>query len=129
VREADLSLAKRLFEIAPQVVAPDQWNRSPEPVLLAGLHADVDAALARAGLPPRPASLAGRGSAQVWTIVRTAGPPVAVISAKDVDAMQALQRPLPHYGAQSWLAFEGSRVLERGVWPAPGPLIPVHAAR
>jgi hypothetical protein len=26
-------------------------------------------------------------------------------------------RPLPHYGRQSWLAFEGARAIERGVWP------------
>ena len=94
-----------------------------------GLHADVDAALAHAGLPPRPASLAGRGSAQVWTVVREAGPPVAVVSARDADALRALLAPLPHYGAQSWLVFDGRRALDRGVWPAPGPLIAVQSER
>ena len=104
-------------------------NQGTEPVLLMGLHADVDAALARAGLPPRPASLSGRGSAQVWTIAREAGPPVAVVSASDADALRALLGPLPHYGAQSWLVFDGRRVLDRGVWPAPGRLIAVQRER
>ena len=94
-----------------------------------GLHAEVDAALARAGLPPRPAGLAGRGSAQVWTLNRETGAPVAVVSARDADALRALLRPLPHYGGQSWLVFEGSRAVERGIWPAPGRLIPVRNGR
>ena len=127
VRAAAESLAQRLFEAPPQTIAPDDLDRGTEPVLLAGLHADVDAALARAVLPPRPASLAGRGSAQVWTVNREAGAPVAVVSAQDAEALRALLRPLPHYGGQSWLVFEGSRALDRGVWPAPGRLIPVQA--
>jgi aminopeptidase N len=131
VREAVAALAKRLFEIPPQVVSTDEFigsfgnDRSAEPLLLAGLHADVDAMLAAGGLPPRPANLSGRGSALVWTVRRDAGPPVAVISANDAEALRALLRPLPHYGAQSWLVFDGSRALERGVWPAPGRLIPL----
>lgn len=97
-------------------------------MLLAGLHAEVDAALRRAGLPPRPAALAGRGSAQAWTLAREDGTALAVVSAQDADALRALLRPLPHYGSQSWLAFDGSRLLERGVWPAPGRLVPVDRA-
>lgn len=125
VREAAESLAQRFFEISPQAIPPGLLTEGREPVLVVGLHADVDAALAHARLPPRPAGLAGRGSAQVWTATRADGAPMAVISVTDAAAMRALQRPLPHYGAQSWLVFEGSRVLERGVWPASGPLIPV----
>jgi len=129
VREAAVALAQRLFEIPPQPVSQDALNQGTEPVMLMGLHADVDVALAHAGLPPRPASLAGRGSAQVWTVVRDAGPPLAVVSAKDADALRALLAPLPHYGAQSWLVFDGRRALDRGVWPAPGPLIAVQSER
>jgi hypothetical protein len=129
VREAALSLAKRFFEAPPQEVPPDQLNRGREPVLLMGLHPDVGAALARAGLPLQPANLAGRGSAQVWTVAGEASAPVAVISVTDAGAMRALQRPLPHYGGQSWLVFEGTRMLDRGVWSASGRLIPVHSIR
>ncbi len=67
VREAATALAKRFFETPPQPMAQDALHKGTEPVLLLGLHADVDRALAHAGLPPRPPSLAGRGSAQVWT--------------------------------------------------------------
>ena len=53
---------------------------------------------------------------------------LAVVSARDAEALRSLQRPLPHYGAQSWLVFEDGRALERGTWPAPGRVIPVLAA-
>jgi len=129
VREAAAGLAQRFFEIPPQAVSQDGLNQGTEPILLVGLHADVDASLAHAGLPPRPVRLAGRGSAQVWTVVRGADPPVAVVSAKDADSLRALLGPLPHYGAESWLVFEGRRALERGVWPAPGRVIAVQTVR
>jgi len=49
-----------------------------------------------------------------------------VVAAKDAAALQAVARPLPHYGSQSWLVFEGGRVLARGVWEAPGPAVAVE---
>jgi hypothetical protein len=127
-RSAAVALAQRFFETPGEPLPPDALPRGTEPALLVGLHADVDAALAQAGLPPRPASLAGRGSAQVWTLERTAGRPVAVVSARDVEALLALAGPLPHYGGQSWLVFDGRRALDRGVWPAAGRLIAVEKA-
>ena len=129
VREAAVVLANRLFEVPPKVTALADVARDGTPLLLLGLHADVDAALAIAGLPPRPATLNGRGSAQIWTVERVTDSPLAVVSAEDAKALQALARPLPHYGGQSWLVFDGSRVLDRGVWFAPGRLIPVSFTR
>jgi hypothetical protein len=129
VREGAESLAKRLFEAEPQAAAPEEIGQGSEPLLVIGLHADVDGLFARATLPPRPASLVGHGSAQVWTVQRDGGPPLAVVSAQDVAALKALQRPLPHYGSQSWLVFDGSRALDKGVWATPGRLIPVRVER
>ena len=115
---AGRALAQRLFESPYREVSqPDG-----EPLLIVGLHADVEAALRRLGLPPGPAMLAGKGTAQVWTI---GGTRVAVVSARDEAALEALARPLPHYGAQSWLAFDGARVLERGAWPLAPRTVPV----
>jgi hypothetical protein len=124
LREAAQSLAARFFEAAPQPATLDALSRTRDPLLLIGLHNDVDAALARAGMPARPANLTARGTAQVWTIAG-ASAPVAVISVADVAALHALERPLPHYGAQSLLVFEGSRMIEKGVWPAAGKVVPV----
>jgi hypothetical protein len=101
--------------------------RDGEPLLIIGLHADVDGTLSALRLPPRPAALAGRGSAQVWTIQRSGSdaPPIALVSARDAESLAALARPLPHYGGQSYLAFDGGRVIERGIWPAQAALVRV----
>ena len=124
------ALAQALFENPAQTLSLAEIPAQSDPVLLVGLNADVDAALARLGLPPRPNTLAGRGSALVWTVQRAVNAtPVAVVSVRDAAALLALQRPLPHYGAQSFLIFEGANAVTHGVWPAPELLIPVAVTR
>lgn len=88
------------------------------PLLAIGLSDDVDAWLARHGLPARPAAVAGKGTAQVWTGTRSDGRTLVVVSARDPDALAALLRPLPHYGRSSWVVFDGAKAIDRGVWPS-----------
>ena len=121
--EAAASLAQRFFEVKPQSIAGPALAgelTSGGPLLIIGTHAEVAASLAAAGLPGQPTELAKRGSAQVWTLLRPAGAPLAVVSADDAAALQALARPLPHYGGQSWLVFAGSKNVDRGIWPVAG---------
>ncbi|MCX7143512.1 MAG: M1 family aminopeptidase [Proteobacteria bacterium] len=107
------ALAASLLERAPA------GRESASTQLVAGLHSDIDAWLAREGLPPRPATLApGRGSAQVWTVRAGDGRILVLVSARDAPSLAALARPLPHYGRESYLVFEGARALERGTWPS-----------
>jgi aminopeptidase N len=87
------------------------------PLLIVGLEGDVDSVLAQRGLPARPDRIGQKGSAQVWALYDAAGMPVLCVSARDAAALRSLIRPLPHYGRQSWLVFEGSKATERGVWP------------
>jgi aminopeptidase N len=127
MRRAATELSARLFETPPSaIVHAEQIGDGEAPALLVGLPTDIDAALARIGAPPRPREVIAQGSAQVWTVQRESGPPLAVISADSAAALRALLRPLPHYGAQSWLVFDGSRALARGAWAAPGRLIAVE---
>jgi aminopeptidase N len=128
VREAAAALAARVFEAAPREIPPGDLRKTTTPVLMIGLHADVDAALTASGLPPRPQQLEQQGSAQVWTIAGQTELPIAVVSGRDAGALRALLRPLPHYGSQSWLVFEGSRALARGVWPIIEQPVPVSTA-
>jgi hypothetical protein len=51
---------------------------------------------------------------------------LAVVAGQDAAALEALVRPLPHYGGQSWLVFDGAKLLERGVWVAPGRMVKVE---
>jgi hypothetical protein len=110
-------LAPRLLE-HPLRVAPADARPGTAPLFVIGLHAEIDAWLARHGLPPRPQALTGMGTAQVWTMARPDAGPLTVVSALDVASLAALARPLPHYGRQSFVVFEGARAIERGVWPA-----------
>ena len=113
LQAAARELAARLFERAPAERA------SASTLLVAGLHADIDAWLAGAGMAARPATLATtRGSAQVWTARSSDGRIALLVSAQDAASLAALARPLPHYGQQSYLVFEGARAVERGTWPA-----------
>jgi aminopeptidase N len=119
-------LAQAFFEKPARTIAATSMKAASGPVLLVGLHDAIDRTLAALRLPPRPPAVANAGSAQVWTIDdRTAEGRVAVISARDAESLSAIIRPLPHYGAQSYLAFEGSKMVTRGVWPADVPAVGV----
>jgi aminopeptidase N len=125
LRAAAESTARSFFEREPRRL-PAVSKESADPTLLIGLNKEVDDALASAGLPPRPASVGNSGTTQVWTVdTRESGQRLAVISARDAASLIAIARPLPHYGAQSYLTFEGSKLLTRGVWPVDVPAVPV----
>ncbi|MDD5387833.1 MAG: hypothetical protein PHD37_00695 [Gallionellaceae bacterium] len=102
--EAATTLAKRLLDARPQTLRAAA-SRLPgnEPILIIGQTARVDSLLARLGLPPARARLGASHSAQMWTARDGDGRPYAVIAIRDGEALRALQRPLPHYGRQSWL--------------------------
>jgi hypothetical protein len=127
VRAAAQALARSFFENASESATLAQTQHLDAPTLLVGLHDDVDAALASMRLPPRPTAVPDRGSAQVWTMRDPAQRHVAVVSAKDADALRAIATPLPHYGAQSFLVFDGARAIDRGVWPFTPPYVAVTA--
>ena len=90
----------------------------PGPLLVIGPGDGLDPWLAQHGLPARPAVAAGKGTAQVWTATRGDGRTLVVVSARDAEALAALARPLPHYGRQSWVVFDGAKAIDRGVWPS-----------
>ena len=124
--EAAQALAGRLFERPPAEEGLAALTAEGGPVLLVGSVPAVATALDRAGLPAQPLDMPAGGTAGVWTVQREAGPALAVIAAADPAALRALQRPLPHYGSQSWLVFDGARASARGVWQAPGRSVAVE---
>ena len=118
IRTRSRLLARQLLENPPREWRPENVE-DQGPMLIIGRHEDVDRWLAARSLPTRPAEVAAnRGTAQVWTLQEKSGSVIAVISATDAAALDALQRPLPHYGQQSFLVFEGGRVVSQGTWPA-----------
>ena len=112
-RTAARAVAAALFEREPSVrdtPLPDQ------PTFLVGTTGEVSAALGAAGLDPVPARLAGAGTARVWAMHRPGGQPLVVLAANDAAALAAVTRPLRHYGRESFVVFDGARVIDRGLW-------------
>ncbi|RJQ48218.1 MAG: M1 family peptidase [Gammaproteobacteria bacterium] len=124
-QEAARRLAERLLDHAPRYIV--QYDRA-QTLLLIGTHQAAQEFLLKHKLPAQPATLRGKGSAQVWAARQDGGKTLLVVSADDSAALEALLRPLPHYGSESYLAFDGGKVIERGVWPAPSRewLFPAH---
>ena len=131
LRRAAGELAGQLFEQTPR---PASARAGSATLMVVGTHADVDAWLAKEQLPSRPAALApGSGSAQVWMVNapvektadktsdkaadKNAARVILVVSARDAKSVVDLLRPLPHYGQQSFVVFDGARAVARGVWP------------
>jgi aminopeptidase N len=116
------TLAEKLQQRTPNLV-PGKETPPAVPVLVIGLEEQVDTWLARHRLPSRPDIVRGKGSAQAWTVSRPDGVTLAVISARDIASLAALTRPLPHYGRQSYVIFNGSKVIGRGAWPTRAPMV------
>jgi len=116
VRKIAEILASKLQDRVPRLIAASQ-QLSDTPTLIIGLQQDVDAWLTARNLPPRPDEISGKGTAQAWTLARADGASLAIISAKDAASLEALIRPLPHYGRQSYITFNGRQAIEKGIWP------------
>ena len=110
-----VGLANKLQGREPKVISEAEILPKV-PVLVIGLQSQVDAWLVRHQLPAQPEILRGKGSAQAWTVSRADGVMLAVVSARDTAALAALMRPLPHYGRQSYVVFDGARVIDKGAW-------------
>lgn len=111
------NLASKLQHREPRIIASTD-NLPSVPLLVIGLQPQIDAWLVKHKLPTKPDSLANKGTAQAWTFSRSNGATLAVISASDAASLNALMRPLPHYGRQSFVVFDGPKMIEQGAWPA-----------
>ena len=86
------------------------------PILLAGTTPQVAEALNSAGLPSPPDQLGVRGTARVWMTRYRGDIPVLVVEGNDIDALRQTIGAIRHYGANSYLVFDGRKVIDRGVW-------------
>lgn len=120
--EADLNrlarqLAGRLLDTRVRI-KDAAAELTATPLLIIGATQEVEAVLARHGLDGIPASLAGRGTARVWTGYWRGELPFLAVAADNIQALGALLRPLPHYGSRSYLVFDGRRAIDKGIWQA-----------
>lgn len=118
-------LAKKLQQRPPAIIASTD-ERPSGPILVIGLHQQIDNWLVTNNLPAKPDNLADKGSAQAWTFSAKNGQMFAMVSAQDTASLEALIRPLPHYGRQSFVVFDGRKMIERGIWPSQGQVVTVE---
>ncbi|MGI9499470.1 MAG: M1 family metallopeptidase [Geminicoccaceae bacterium] len=110
-------LAARTLDTGLRLANGDEEAIRTSPLMLVGLADHMGPLLSDAGIEPAPEALKGRGTARGWVAARSDAPPALVVEADDEAALSALLRPLPHYGRQSFLVFDGRKVIEKGVWP------------
>ena len=115
-RDVSQELAGKLLRRTPKIASLADTDKVTS-VLVIGLQDEVSKWLNLNKLPPRPFNMRRDGTAYAWTI-RKDGVTFVVVSAKDAPSLQALVRPLPHYGRQSYIVFDGTKAIERGTWPA-----------
>ncbi|WP_074798538.1 M1 family metallopeptidase [Nitrosospira briensis] len=125
LREAAETLAAKLQHRAPKLVSGTDSAPSV-PTLVIGLQEQVDTWLSHHRLPARPEVVRGKGSAQAWTVMRPDGVTLAVVSARDPASLVALTRPLPHYGRQSYVIFDGAKAIARGAWTTRPQVVKLH---
>lgn len=114
--ETARALARRLLDRDGSEVAPAAAAGHVGPLIVVGLADQVAQLLPQLGLEQNDGPEAS-GAARVWVSRRDRGP-VLVVAAVDQAALKALSRPLPHYGRESFLVFDGAKVLRKGLWPA-----------
>ena len=115
--DAARALAERLLDKPTRFLAPDQSPGPAQPLLLITTADRLDEQLERLQLK-RPADLPEiESGAVVWTARLANNTPVLVVSATSTAELQAILRPLPHYGGQSYVLFDNGRALSRGLWP------------
>ncbi len=120
-REIAHRLAEKMLDNPPHFMDAATKPTNPNtPLLLIGTHKEIDAFLAQRRLPVRPTTLKDKGTAQVWAVQQDNGKVIVVVSAQDPTALQALLRPLPHYGKESFLVFDNNKVIDKGIWPTHG---------
>jgi len=111
-------LAGRLIDATPVYAGDGAALPHDVALLVIGRRAEVDAFLERNGLPSRPPTLAGDGTAQVWAAARPSGAPLLIVSADRPESLEPVARLVPHYGRQSYLVFGGRHLVARGIWPS-----------
>lgn len=115
------ALAEAFFEAPPHLI--DTVGADPgRPLLVVGTGEGVAAIRQRLGITAPPLPLV-QGTAQAWASRTPSGRPIAFVEG-EAAALDAIKGPLPHYGSQSFVVFEGRRAVSRGLWQLPGrPLV------
>jgi aminopeptidase N len=116
-------LAAALLDTDGGRVDADAAAAGGMPLLAVGTSETVAAFLERAGFPPPPDQVAGKGTLRAWTAEDSDGRPGLFVAAEDPDALVRGGRRLGYYLRSSWLVIDDGRIAGRGTWETgPDPL-------
>ena len=116
-RDAARKLAARMLDTPPNFIDSAAQRTPQRPLLLFVPRDLLEQQLAAldvtlpAGLPDK------QHRAAAWTARLVNATPVLVVTADSAAELEALLRPLPHYGGQSYVLFTGGKAQARGLWP------------
>jgi len=66
------------------------------------------------------------GTAAAWVIRTAEGHPVLFVRADSPQSVEDVAGPLPHYGRQSYLSFDGHQATRKGIWPTESSPMSIH---
>lgn len=115
--ETGRALATRLLDTPPNFVTAGRTGDLRQPLLLIAPLARLPAQLAELGIEAPVQLPATNYQGAAWTTRLANNTPVLVVTAESAQVLQSMLRPLPHYGGQSYVLFDGGRALGRGIWP------------
>jgi hypothetical protein len=98
------------------------------PLMLIGTRAEVADTLQRLHLPPRPSVPVCTGPGCAWAGHEADGVPLVAVEAETPETAERLITVLRHYGAESWIAWDGHRVAGRGLAAPPAAPLTVRLA-
>ena len=115
--ESARQLATRLLDTPPNFIEVVSAREPEQSLLLITPFAQLGAQLAQLGiaLPAELPDINYQGAA--WTARLANNTPLLVVAAESAQLLQSMLRPLPHYGGQSYVLFDGGRAQSRGLWP------------
>ncbi|PIW28143.1 MAG: peptidase M1 [Rhodospirillales bacterium CG15_BIG_FIL_POST_REV_8_21_14_020_66_15] len=116
------AIGHALLERDMTVISEPGQRAKDRPLLFIGTTSEYDAWRKLEGPGDAPDILA-RGTGRAWTQPAPNHPGMLIITANSAADLASLARLLPHYRHQSFLVFEGHKVIEKGVWQVTeGPL-------
>ena len=120
VGQTAYQLAERLLQRSPSIHEGAAGDIEGRPVLVIGTADDVEGLRNGLGsfrhVPEVAAKLDGQGTARAWVERQRDGSPWLFVAADNAAALTDILRPLPHYRSRSFVVFDGSKTIDKGLW-------------
>jgi aminopeptidase N len=117
--EAAQTAVQRFFDGDGQAMEASAAVAARRPLMLIGTRAEVADALQRFHLQSRPSLPVCTGPGCAWAAREAGGVPLVAVEAETPAAAERIVGVLRHYGAESWVAWDGNRVAGRGLAAPP----------